>query len=421
MRYRQTPRILLAGMLLLLSGNLLAESNPAPPDGWTSTAAGPVTIYSLANAAAAVEFRLHPAAAPTDALSVWFTHRLHSPPAGIDISSFGDAKQTDTATYTVVQKGTRLATGTAVVVIDMGCQTKGGAFRYGELILPPDMAVINSSASSAASVMARACIETLAAQMPTAPSTPSKPQAQTVKTSMPAVDGIKGKQIEAILFSWAQVYRVTGLQLEENAYLLLKDGSYRTQVPQAPLEEFDVAADKASNPKKWGRWRKEGGKYLLAELGAANFHTPEHQSIKLPARTGEILNGSWSAGSGGTIGTTGYWSTSSVTLTADGRFTRNSSGGSGGSSSPGADYNVSVLTVHNDEGSASAVGSRNFGGGGSSKNGQTIANRSGTYKLNGYTMELHYDDGRIVRQLFFTDDDRSYIWFAGAQLRKEKR
>jgi hypothetical protein len=226
--------------------------------------------------------------------------------------------------------------------------------------------------------------------------------------------------MEAILFSWAQVYEVTGLQLQENAYLLLKDGSYRTQVPKGALDEFDVAADRASHPRNWGSWRREGGKYRLAEVGAAHFHTPEHQSIKLPARAGETLSGSWSAGSGGTIGTTGYWSTTSVTLTADGRFTRNSSGGAGGNSSPGSDANVAVLTVHNDEGSASAIGSGNFGGGGSTRNGSTIANRSGSYRLDGYTMELHYDDGRVVRQLFFTDDDRSFIWFAGAQLARQK-
>ena len=79
------------------------------------------------------------------------------------------------------------------------------------------------------------------------------------------------------------------------------------------------------------------------------------------------------------------------------------------------------MTVHNDEGSASSVGSAVFGGGGSSSNGKTLANRSGSYRLDGYTMELHYDDGRVVRQLFFTNNDRSFIWFAGSQLMKQKK
>jgi hypothetical protein len=421
MRHRDTSAIVVVGFALQLSAAVLADANPTPPEGWTATVSNSVTIYSKPSPSTTVEFRLHPATTANAALPDWFTQRAHTPPTGIDIDSFGDAQKTDTAAYTVVQKGKRQATGSAVVVINMGCQTKGGTFRYGELILPPDMAVINASATSAASVMAHACTETQALPSAAASAPPPRPQAPSVAALPPTGGGISGRQLEAILFSWEQVFRVTGLQLEEDAYLILKDGTYRTAVPETALEDFDIAADRVKYPKRWGHWRKESGKYLLAEGSATQFHTPQHQSIKVPARAGEILAGSFSAGSGGTIGTTGYWSTSSVSLTADGHFTRNSSGGAGGSSNPGADYNVTVLTVHNDEGAASAVGSSNFGGGGSSKNGSTIANRSGTYKLNGYTMELHYNDGRIVRQLFFTDEDRSYIWFAGAQLMKQKK
>jgi hypothetical protein len=410
--------------IMLSAAVARAEPDPSAPAGWTASTVNSLTLYSRANGSAAVEFRLHPAVASEDALPAWFAKRFHTAPTGIQVDSFGEAKQTDTAAYTAVHRGMRASNSAGVVVMAMGCKTHAGAFRYGELILPPDMALINASAPSAAGVMAQACIETQMALTPpvvAASQAVAAVPAPAVNTMAAKGTGLGVKQLEAILFSWEQVFEVTGLQLHENAYLLLKDGSYRNAVPQESLDDFDLSADKTNNAKRWGTWRKEGVKYQLAERGAAHFHTPDHQTVQLPARPGETLNGSWSAGSGGTVGAVGYWSTTSVSLGSDGRFTRSSSGGAGGSSSPGADYNVTTLTVHNDEGSAAAVGSTVFGGGGSSKNGKTIANRSGSYRLDGFTMELHYDDGRVVRQLFFTNNDRSFIWFAGSQLMKQKK
>ena len=417
-------RLALIGAAALSAATASGEPNPPAPAGWSAQSTGAVEIYSTTSGPATVEFRLYPAVAADEALPAWFARRFHTAPAGIAVDSFGEAKQTDTAAFTVVHKGMRQSNGAGVVVMDMGCQTRGGAFRYGELILPPDLALINASAPSAAGVMARACIETQAVP-PTAQAPRSVPAAAAPPAEAPRAGakgaGLDARQLEAILFSWEQVYEITGLQLHENAYLLLKDGSYRNAVPQESLDDFDVAADRERNARRWGTWRREAGKYQLAERGAAHFHTPDHQTVQLPARLGETLEGSWSAGSGGTVGSVGYWSQTSVSLTAAGRFTRSSSGGAGGSSSPGTDYNVTSMTVHNDEGSASSVGSAVFGGGGSSSNGKTLANRSGSYRLDGYTMELHYDDGRVVRQLFFTNNDRSFIWFAGSQLMKQKK
>jgi hypothetical protein len=383
-------------------------------------AAGPVTTYTMQQSNSVVEFRLYPADRVGDDLSAWFAHRTHMPPTGIDVSTVGDPSRTSTGGYTVVQKGTWHANAAPVIVIGIGCQGKSGALRYGELLAPPDMAVVQISAKDAATIMAHACLESAPESQPVATAATVRPAPQSRAAQPPANRGVAGNQIEAILFSWNQVWEVTGLQLHENAYLLLRDGSYRAQVPEVPLDEFDVVADKSSNPKSWGRWRRDSTRYLLAEAGSSQFYAPVNQSVKLAARAGETLNGRWETGSGGSIGNTGYWNFADVTLTADGRFARSFHGGVGGSTAPGAEHNVTSITAYDDEGSAGATGSRNFGGGGSRSSGKTIADRSGTYRLSGYTMELHYDNGRVERQLFFTDDDRSFIWFGGAELMRAK-
>jgi hypothetical protein len=392
------------------------------PQGWEQRTEGALTVYTVPQTPA-LEFRLHAPEARSNDLANWFARRIQTPPDGINMKSAGNATRTDPNAFSAVYTGTRQTTGSNVLILGMGCETKGGAFRFAELLLPPDKKAFEVYAADASTLMGRACIATTPAVTANATTKPSA-VAATVNsahtTSSPARSGagLRSNQIEAILFSWRYEYRYTGLSMVENAFLLLKDGSYRRDVPQVPLDDFDIAADKAADQSKWGKWQKRNGSYLL------DNSTPSHQSVKVPAHNGETLNGHYRTGSGGRMGSTSYWQFDDVWLNADGRFSTSISGGMAGSTAPSTDINsnagidVNSIGTYDDEGSTASTSSGIFGGGSVKRNGSTKSDRSGTYKLNGYTMELHYDNGRVVRQLFFTNDNRQFVWFGGRELLK---
>lgn len=238
--------------------------------------------------------------------------------------------------------------------------------------------------------------------------------------------GLAAKDIEAIVYRWEQVYEIGGLQLHDYAYLLLKDGTVYPGLP-VPPEDMDVAASKKNESKSWGRWRKGGGNYEVAWPDAPHKFEPLKQAnVVLPAQPNERAHGTWTGASSHSIlGGGGSWLNWGVTLTSAGRFEKFRSGGSGsGQMGELSGTGVTTGAVFDDEGASSVVVGPNFGGGSQAKSEKTKADRSGTYVLNGYTLELRYDNGAVVRLPFFwSDAKRDMVWFEGSLLAapKEKK
>jgi hypothetical protein len=110
-----------------------------------------------------------------------------------------------------------------------------------------------------------------------------------------------------------------------------------------------------------------------------------------------------------------------VTFGRDGRFSRNTSGGSGsGMTGELGGSGVNVGTIYTDKGSATSVGGPNFGGGSVSKR-EDKGDRAGTYSINGYTLELRYENGTVRRLPFFLSSaNNPKIWFEGSLLMPAK-
>jgi hypothetical protein len=217
-------------------------------------------------------------------------------------------------------------------------------------------------------------------------------------------------KIAGVLNSWYQVYDISGMQIRDKTYVLFKDGTCTSAI-----DDLDPATSKVADPDEWGRWRKRGKDYEIT-LGGEAF-VPDNQSIRQPARRGERLSGKWSVSSGGQVGPDAvYWHNSSVVLTREGRFELSASGGSGGTSG-----DTTGVSVYDDEGSASSVTNPNFGGGGTRRSRNTRADRTGTYALDGYVLVLRFDSGKVEQHLFHTNDDRSFIWFRGSDMMKDKK
>jgi hypothetical protein len=81
---------------------------------------------------------------------------------------------------------------------------------------------------------------------------------------------------------------------------------------------------------------------------------------------------------------------------------------------------TTTTTIRDDEGSSSSITSPHLGGGKTRRTGKTRADRSGTYSLDGYTLELRYDSGLVERHLFFASPDRRDILFRGSLMWRKK-
>jgi hypothetical protein len=251
------------------------------------------------------------------------------------------------------------------------------------------------------------------------------PSKQHYPWTTPPGKGLSSGDIEAIVHVWDQRYSVTGLQVTDQLYLLLDDGTVRRGVPVAP-EDLDVEASKKNEPQAWGRWRKPwlGGDYQLAWPSAPDTFEPmKRASIAKPAGSNERLNGRWGGMSSAQIGTTLAWSKYSVQFKSDGRFETSRHGAvGGGGTGPGS---VQGRVVYDDKGSVFTItgtdsSERALVGGGSSSQRPDTGDRTGTYRLNGYTIELRYDSGRVERWPFVSVGPKGDIWFAGSKLSQQK-
>lgn len=223
--------------------------------------------------------------------------------------------------------------------------------------------------------------------------------------------GVRLSQIEAIYYAWEQAVRYDGMHFDEAIFLLLKDGTVRDGLPVAP-SELDVALSKRLEPKMWGRWRRKGSDYAFSWNGGSHPYAGNGRSLR-PARKGQRLAGEWGSTSGshveGIRTSVRRWG---ITLGRDGRFETTRSGssyvGEGGTE-------PMVSTVYDDEGSATSATTPTFSGTGTRKRAD-LGDRTGTYELDGYTLTLRYDDGRVVRQAFALDAGAkgTSIWFEGS-------
>lgn len=151
--------------------------------------------------------------------------------------------------------------------------------------------------------------------------------------------------------------------------VLFKNGDYY-EVGEQPLEMLDVAKAKQSNPAAWGTWQKKGEAYSLTDskhrstdykLGAGNWFPAYPYSSSLPLKRAyeRVSGGDYGAG------------TSALSVTK-----------------------IQFLdAIHFSQGLNAGISSGNAAGWKKSK-------ASGTYKLQGNTLELTYDDGKVVKTSF---------------------
>ena len=228
--------------------------------------------------------------------------------------------------------------------------------------------------------------------------------------------GLRPEQIETVFYHWDQRYDAfQGLVMDEAAYLLLKDGTAYDGF-DIPPQDFDIATSRRTDPRNWGRWRREGNSYAFTwPRSPTTYRVPRGNPVP-PSPPGQRLDGRFIGTASYTLpgGGTSTWSEFSATFTADGRFERSVMGGA--SSSVGDTHSN---TTYDDDEVVSSSTSNSTVIAGRSRRGSPD-DRRGSYQIDGYSIVLRYDSGRIERKAFFIDDKGAGVWLNGTRLMREK-
>ncbi len=227
--------------------------------------------------------------------------------------------------------------------------------------------------------------------------------------------GLRAEQIETVYYHWDQRYDAfQGLVIDEDVYLLLKDGTAYNGF-DLPPQDFDVAASRRAEPKKWGRWRRDGGSYALSWPDSPTYRVPRGNAVS-PSRPGLRLQQQFTGSSSYTLpgGGTSTWSEFTMTLGSDGRFERSSFGGASVSSG-----STRTMTAYDDNGAVSSSSTSSAAISGSSRRADQ-GDRRGRYEIDGYSIVLRYDNGVVERRPFFLDEGGAGAWLMNTRMMRKR-
>jgi hypothetical protein len=199
---------------------------------------------------------------------------------------------------------------------------------------------------------------------------------------------VKASELKGIVLHQEYGVGVGGMMIiKYNPYVLFNDGTIYSD-PYVCIYDLDVARSRELEPKKWGTWKQEGATTMIVTMTADRkpdkWEGKAHWFWAQPATKGEKLDGTWSTISGG--GNTAYgggsivMSSNMYTFNNQGQFTTESTGGGTYSGGTG------TVTAYSNK------------------------NAAGTYLFDGYSLELQYGNGKVIRKTFCSYDDSREVW-----------
>jgi hypothetical protein len=192
------------------------------------------------------------------------------------------------------------------------------------------------------------------------------------------VKGLRATEIKGVVINLEYSYGVGGAVISEYApYLLLNDGSLYSNPVVSPYE-FDVALSKQREPKKWGTWKISGGAITVTWPGRNKSERWEKNWFwARPAAGNEKMEGAFTsiAGAGNTAmgGNVMTVSSKNILFNTLGRF---------------------ALT-------SVAVNNNNYTDYGIATSAYSKKDEAGAYILNGYSIELRFNNGTTMRRAFY--------------------
>lgn len=202
------------------------------------------------------------------------------------------------------------------------------------------------------------------------------------------LNGVKKEQIYNVIMHLEYEAGVGGgIYPVYNPYVLFKDSSIYKE-PFVSLDQLDIIASRKSEPLKWGKWKTNGTTiitYWAAEMPKYQNKSWEQKSFYnvMPAKKGEILEGNFKTISGG--GNTALGGDVMVVLAANIAFNK--------------DGRFTLAKI------AGVTSQRDIWETNSSK-----SNEAGKYKLDDYSIEFTYNNGKTEKRFFyFYPDSRKHF------------
>ena len=410
---------------------------PPPPAGWTARASGDVEIYRVEREGRRFEMRLFAAEPAPGDFDDWFAARIARPVQGVVAQRFAPAAVRSPLLRSALARG-RDGSGANLTLMRVGCRREDGSVAFAELVSPNDEVFGRAATGEALTVFGDMCrggpaatAGVGAASGAVAPVAGPAPAAAVAKGAPPKPEyafmtktpgtGVKRSQIENVMMYWRNDQAGMTMQVHTFFFLMLKDGTFHDGLPPAWFEDFDVGASRKGEPGLWGHWTRDGNKVHFVWPNGFNV-TLDEGSVRQAARPGEKLNGVWKGFSAYSTGFSVSQSHWSVQFTSDGRFLKSSDNSVTGSVGGGVGgVPVGGAVISDDDGTTSTMGGANFATARQRRAANPRGNREGSYKLDGYNIELDYDNGFVERRPFCTQGDRKAIWFEGDELRSDLR
>ena len=279
----------------------------------------------------------------------------------------------------------------------MAYRTNNQQYRLAKLFSSPDITYYTNCMKTAAMHFGKLAkqdgafetttgLRDVAKSNPSAPATPPTviertPAPRNVVAANdnvnPPVKGLKATEIKGIVINLEHSYGVGGNVISEYMpYLLLNDGTIYSNPVVSPYE-FNVSLSKQREPKKWGTWKISGGAISVNWPGRNKSEKWEKNWFwARPAAGNEKIEGAFTSmigtGNGAMSGNVVTVSSKNILFNTLGRF---------------ALTGVGVGTNYTDYSIATSAYSKK--------------DEAGAYSLNGYSIELRFNNGTTMRRAFY--------------------
>lgn len=152
------------------------------------------------------------------------------------------------------------------------------------------------------------------------------------------------------------------------AYILFKDGTICNDLNVSPYD-LDVRKSQESEPKKWGHWKYIGNSIQIQWNSASKPELWDRQWFRMdPGKKSDRLSGYFKSFMAAGSGAIASMAVNGFTFTPDGHFSASGSA-------------AVINGIYSRSSSTQAL--------------------TGTYSIDGYSIELRFDDGRVERKGFY--------------------
>ncbi len=362
-----------------------AQSPIGPIQGWKMKTDGGHYSYTPTALIGSIPINYDiypPVAAGNGDLADWLPNIVQKDLADLHYTPLpGKPGEQDIKTIKFYSVGVKDAAGKQWLVSYMVFTRADGLVRYGRIIESP-VSSIKPYMTTAVQHFITICKKegglpenSTASNDKPAATQKTPPQKKGTPTTAPG-QGLQPSQIRGIAMHLEYSTGVGGMTIiVYNSYLLLQDGTCYKHCEVSPYD-LDVPGSRVSEPNQWGTWKLED-KTLSVTMN--NDHKTDKWDKNWfwgrPAVKNEKITGSYHTISGGGNTALGggamVYASGNITFSDQGQFTRVSSGGGSNSGPTGS------VTAYSNKDAA------------------------GVYIFDGYSLELHYNNGTVVRRCFY--------------------